>query len=137
MMISTKGRYALRVMIDIAQNGGEAPVSLHDVAKRQEVSIKYLEAIISMLVKAGFVDGFRGKSGGYLLKRAPEEITVKEIIETTEGTTAPVACTGTDCPRHSECLTAPLWNELDKMIGDYLKNITLKDVMEGKINRNI
>ena len=93
MMISTKGRYALRVMIDIAQNGGEAPVSLHDVAKRQEVSIKYLEAIISMLVKAGFVDGFRGKSGGYLLQRAPEEITVKEIIETTEGTTAPVAAT--------------------------------------------
>ena len=137
MMISTKGRYALRVMIDIAQNGSDAPVSLHDVAKRQQISIKYLEAIISMLVKAGFVDSFRGKTGGYLLKKAPEKTTVREIIEVTEGTTAPVACTGENCPRHGECMTAPLWNELEKMIGDYLENITLKNVIDGDINRNI
>jgi len=134
MMISTKGRYALRVMIDIAENGASAPVSLHDVANRQQISIKYLEAIISMLVKAGFVDSFRGKTGGYMLKKAPDEITVKEIIEVTEGTTAPVACTGVNCPRHSECMTAPLWNELEKKIGEYLENITLKNVIDGELN---
>ena len=134
MMISTKGRYALRVMIDIAQNGGNAPVSLHDVAKRQEISVKYLEAIISTLVKAGLVEGFRGKAGGYKISRAPEEITVKEIIEVTEGTTAPVACTGENCPRHAECLTAPLWIELEKLIGGYLEHVTLRNVIDGDIN---
>ena len=137
MMISTKGRYALRVMVDIAQSGGDAPVSLRDVAKRQEISVKYLEAIISTLVRAALCESFRGKTGGYKLARAPEDITVKEIIEATEGTTTPVECAGDACPRQSGCPTAKLWSELDRVVGDFLAGVTLRDVIDGNIHRNI
>ena len=137
MMISTKGRYALRVMVDIAQSGESAPVSLRDVAERQEISVKYLEAIISTLVKAELCESFRGKAGGYKLARAAEDITVKDIIEATEGTTVPVECAGSACPRQSGCVTAPLWSELDKVVENFLGSVTLKDVIDGKIDRNI
>lgn len=137
MLISTKGRYALRVMVDIALSGGGAPVSLRDVAERQEISVKYLEAIISTLVKADLVESFRGKAGGYKLARTESDITVKDIIEATEGTTVPVECAGNACPRQSGCVTAPLWSELDGVVKSFLGGVTLKDVMDGNINRNI
>lgn len=137
MLISTKGRYALRVMVDITLNGGGMPVSLRDVAERQEISVKYLEAIISTLVKAELVESFRGKAGGYKLAREADDITVKDIIEATEGTTVPVECAGGACPRQSGCVTAPLWSELDRVVDDFLNGVTLKDVINGNINRNI
>lgn len=134
MMVSTKGRYALRVMIDVAENGKNAPVSLHDVAKRQEISIKYLEAIISLLVKAGFVESFRGKAGGYKLFRAPKDYNVRELLELTEGTLAPVACVDGGCPRSEKCPTVALWRNLDGVIGRYLDGISLQDVIDGNLN---
>ena len=133
MMISTKGRYALRVMIDIAKCGGEAPVSLRDIAERQNISMKYLEAIIAMLNKAGFVESYRGKAGGYKLARAPKDYTANEILVLTEGTLAPVACIDSGCERSRECVTLPLWQKLDSVIEGYLGGVTLEDIINGKI----
>ena len=132
MMISTKGRYALRIMIDIAQNEGEAPVSLSDVAKRQGLSIKYIESIIAMLNKAGFVESYRGKAGGYKLSRAPEDYTVQQILVITEGTLAPVMCLDGSCERSQDCITLPLWKNLDGLIEKYLGAISLRDLLDGK-----
>lgn len=137
MMISTKGRYALRVMIDIAENSKNAPVSLREVSERQEISMKYLESIIAMLNKAGYVESYRGKSGGYTLSRSPEKYNMRELLELTEGTLAPVACIDSGCPRSEKCTTVALWEGLDKVIGNYLDGITLQDVMSGNINKNI
>ena len=132
MMISTKGRYALRVMTDLALHSG-GYISLSDIAERQEVSLIYLEAIISSLNKAGFVESQRGKSGGYMLKRKPEEYTLKEILEATEGELVPVNCaclTGDgDCKRAELCPTMPVWQKLEKLISDYLDSVTLKDLL--------
>lgn len=136
MMISTKGRYALRIMIDLAENGGEERyISLKDVANRQEISMKYLEMIVSLLHKGGFVESLRGKSGGYKLSKKPEEYSVESILKVTEGTLKPVHCLdeGADqCERAKKCKTLPLWKNLDHLIDDYLKTVTLKDLMEGK-----
>lgn len=137
MMISTKGRYALRVMIDIAENGKTAPVSLREVSERQDISMKYLESIIAILNKAGYVESYRGKSGGYTLSRSTSEYNMRELLELTEGTLAPVACVDNGCPRAEKCTTVALWESLDKVIGNYLDSITLQDVMNGNINRNI
>lgn len=134
MMISTKGRYALHVMIDLAQNDKDGPVSLRDIAKRQSISMKYLEMIVAMLNKAGFVESFRGKSGGYRLKRPPSEYTMQSLLELTEGTLAPVSCIEGGCPNSKGCITLPLWERLDAIIGDYLGKITLKDVLDGNVN---
>lgn len=132
MMISTKGRYALRVMADLASHNDEY-VSLCDISKRQEVSLKYLEAIISSLNKAGLVESRRGKSGGYRLKMSPEEYTVKKILEVTEGELIPVNCTcitdKENCKRAKTCPTMPIWQKLDKLISDYLDSVTLKDLV--------
>lgn len=132
MMISTKGRYALRVMTDLALHG-DGYIPLSDIAARQEVSLKYLEAIISSLNKAGFVESQRGKSGGYKLSKKPEQYTLKEILEATEGELVPVNCaciTGEgDCKRAELCPTMPVWQKLDKIIYDYLESVTLKDLL--------
>ena len=112
MMISTKGRYALQVMLDLAQQCPDAYISLHDISQRQAVSMKYLEAIVAMLNKAGMVESRRGKSGGYRLTRAPEDYTVGAVLKLTEGTLAPVACMDQHpnrCERCRECLTLPVW----------------------------
>lgn len=135
MMISTKGRYALQIMIDLAQNGNGGPVSLRDVAERQKISMKYLEAIVAMLNKEGFVSSFRGKAGGYVLARNPEEYSMREILELTEGTLAPVSCVDGGCPCEKECLTIPLWQNLDEVIGNYLNGVTLKDIIDGNVKR--
>lgn len=133
MMISTKGRYALHVMIDLAQNSEGNPVSLKDVAARQNISMKYLEMIVAMLNKAGFVESFRGKTGGYKLAKDPSQYTMQSILELTEGTLAPVSCVEGGCPNSEGCITMPLWLKLDGVIGDFLGKITLDDVLNGRI----
>ena len=132
MMISTKGRYALRVMIELAQRQEEGYISLKEVAQNQEISEKYLEAIMKNLVTAGLAVGMRGKGGGYRLNKAPEKYTVTEILELTEESLAPVSCLENDaepCSRASECRTLGMWKGLDQLIRNYFDNITLADLI--------
>ena len=139
MLISTKGRYALRVMIDLAERQTEGYIPLKEVAERQEISEKYLESIIKLLVKADLLSGLRGKGGGYRLTKAPDEYTVGSILRLTEESLAPVSCleAGADvCPRMTKCRTLPLWQGLDKVIRDYLENVTIADLMKHKPESN-
>lgn len=136
MMISTKGRYALRVMLDLAEHGKENYVSLKDVAQRQNISMKYLEMIVSVLNKGNMVKSQRGKAGGYQLSKMPSEYTVGEIIKLTEKTLAPVMCleeNADTCQRAGECVTLPLWKKLDSMINGYLNSVTLEDLLQRNI----
>ena len=131
-MISTKGRYALRVMIDLAEQGGESWIPLKDIAARQEISKKYLEIIVKDLVQGKLIIGVSGKGGGYKLKRKPEEYTVGEIIERMEGTLSSVACLaepGMVCPRRETCPTLPLWTEFDRMVRDFFYGKKLSDLI--------
>ena len=128
MMISTKGRYALRVMIDLAESGPEEYVPLKEIADREEISRKYLENIMTVLSKAGLVDAIHGKGGGYRLNRRPEDYTWAEILNLTEGTLAPVSCMENgqcSCDRTQDCRTKPIWTELDNLIQNYLESVTL------------
>lgn len=137
MMISTKGRYALRVMIDLAQNDRGEYISLKDVAQRQGISMKYLEMIVSLLHKGHMVESQRGKAGGYRLIREPSKYTVEEILKLTEGTLAPVNCLESDtnsCERAKNCITLPLWKKLDDVIGNYLNSVTLQDLLDGNVS---
>ena len=132
MLISTKGRYALRVMVDLAEHPSEGFIPLKVIAQRQEISEKYLENIIKLLVKARLLNGLRGKGGGYQLTRAPEEYTVGAILRLTEDSLAPVVCLEENaavCSRMAECRTFPLWQGLDKVISEYLDSVTLADLM--------
>lgn len=132
MLISTKGRYALRVMIDLAEHQSDGFIPLKVIAERQEISEKYLENIIKLLVKAKLLNGLRGKGGGYQLTKAPEQYTVESILRVTEDSMAPVACLepGAEaCPRALECRTLSMWQGLDKLITEYFTNITLTDLM--------
>ena len=134
MLISTKGRYALRVMIDLAEHQAEGFIPLKVIAERQEISEKYLESIIKLLVKAKLLNGLRGKGGGYQLTRAPEQYTVGSILRLTEESLAPVACLedgAASCPRMASCRTLPLWQGLNKVINDYLDNVTLADLVQS------
>ncbi|MBO4411856.1 MAG: Rrf2 family transcriptional regulator [Lachnospiraceae bacterium] len=131
-MISTKGRYAIRVMIDIAENENGSHVPLKDIAARQELSKKYLEIIVKDLVAGGLVQGASGKGGGYKLCRKPEEYTVGEILDLMEGTISPVAClagTANECPRRSICQTLPMWLEYDRLVHDFFYGKKLSDLM--------
>lgn len=133
MLISTKGRYALRVMIDLAEHQTDDFISLKGIAERQEISEKYLESIIRMLVKAKVLESLRGKGGGYRLKKAPDQYTVGSILRLTEESLAPVSCLeeGADtCPKQAKCRTLPLWKGLDKVIHEYLEGVTVADLME-------
>ena len=128
MMVSTKGRYALRVMIDLAEHNTGEYIPLSGIAQRQDISAKYLESIIAVLAREGFVHGLRGKGGGYKLTRQPEKYTVGSILKLTEGTLAPVACLDNGslpCERAAECRTLPMWHQLDKLIDDFFEGITL------------
>ena len=132
MLISTKGRYALRVMIDLVEHQSEGYVPLKEIAERQEISEKYLESIIKILVKAKMLDGLRGKGGGYKLTRAPEQYTVGSILRLTEDSLAPVSCLengAVPCARAAECRTLPMWQGLDKVINEYLDGILLSDLV--------
>ena len=134
MLISTKGRYALRVMIDLAEHQTEGFIPLKVIAERQNISEKYLESIIKLLVKAKLLNGVRGKGGGYKLTKAPEQYTVGSILRLTEDSLAPVDCLeqgASVCPRMAECRTLPLWQGLGKVINDYLDNITVADLLDS------
>ena len=131
-MISTKGRYALRVMIDLAQQPEGRPVPLKEIAARQEISKKYLEIIMKDLVDGKLVKGSSGKGGGYILLRKPEEYPIGEIVEQMEGSLAPVACLqeGSEpCPRYAECATIGLWSELDSLVHDFLFSKKLSELI--------
>ena len=133
MKISTRGRYALRLMIDLAQNKEQGNISLKDVAKRQEISIKYLEQIATPLIRAGLIKSVRGAQGGYSLTRDMNKYTAKDILVAVEGPIACVACLETEpnqCPRYSECLTLPFYKGLNKVITDYLESYTLEDLAD-------
>lgn len=137
MLISTKGRYALRVLIDLAEQPGDTFVPLKEIAQRQEISEKYLESILRILVKAEVLTGVRGKGGGYRYTRPPEEYTVGSILRYTEDSLAPVACLDgkeRDCTRKEDCRTLGLWIGLDKVIQEYLDNITLADLTKDGDN---
>ena len=134
MMISTKGRYALRFLADIAEHQADGFVPLKDVAARQEISEKYLEIVVKELVRGGLLDAMRGKGGGYRLRRLPEEYSLKSVLELMEGPLAPVACLGPGqetCPRKKDCRTLPVWQGLDQVISDYLEQYTLADLCGG------
>ncbi|MCR5090988.1 MAG: Rrf2 family transcriptional regulator [Oscillospiraceae bacterium] len=138
MMISTRGRYALRILTDIAEHQADSYVPLKESAGRQDISEKYLESIVNILVKSGFIEGVRGKGGGYRLSRLPEQISVYDVLLTTEGSMAPVACLqegAKECGRISLCPTLPIWNGLNDLVTDYLKRYTVKDLMKQETDR--
>ena len=130
MLISTRGRYALRVMVDLAEHRAQGYIPLKEIAERQEISEKYLESIVVLLVKARMLDGVRGKGGGYRLTREPDTYTVGSVLRLTEKTLAPVPCIGTEgCARAAECRMLPLWQGLDRVITEYLDGFTIEDLM--------
>lgn len=133
MKISTKGRYALRMMLDLAAHQGDGYVALKDIAQRQEISKKYLEQIVPMLSKSDILRTTRGYQGGYRLARRPGDYTARDILRLTEGSLAPVACLDCEvntCPRSANCPTLPLWQGLDRVIEDYLAGVTLQDLID-------
>ena len=134
MLISTKGRYALRVMLDLAENSQGKLIPLKDITERQNISKKYLESIMAILSKAGFVEAMHGKGGGYRLSKEPKEYKVGDILCLTEGSLAPVTCVEEKdhhCPRADACKTLPLWTGLDKTIREYLDSVSLEDILQG------
>lgn len=138
MKISTKGRYALRMMLDIAQHQDESFVTLKDIAQRQAISKKYLEQIALQLTQSGMLRAMRGHQGGYRLVKAPREYTVIQILKITEGSMVPVACMEQDpnqCERCSFCPTLPIWQGLDRVIQEYLGSITLQDILDRSEGR--
>ena len=133
MKISTKGRYALRMMIDLAQNNNGLPVSLKDIAARQGISDKYMEQIVSVLNKAGYVKSIRGAQGGYLLRKDPKEYTAGMILRLTEGSLAPVACVEDEeivCERVETCATVELWKRINNAINNVVDHVTLQDLVD-------
>ena len=133
MIVSTKGRYALRVMVGLAMKDSGEYVPLKEIAEEEDISQKYLESIMSTLSKAGFVDAVHGKGGGYRLNRPAEAYTVGSILKLTEGNLSPVTCTSQGCSRPTCCKAMPMWERLEKMIDDFFEGITLADLLkEGK-----
>ena len=133
MIVSAKGRYALRVMVHFAQRGGGEFIPLKEIAESEGISQKYLESIMATLSKAGFVDAVQGKGGGYRLNRAPEEYTVGSVLKLTEGGLSAVSCTTqgpTACSRTQCCQTKPMWERLDKMIDEFFEGITIADLLK-------
>ena len=132
MIVSTKGRYALRVMVCFAQRGRDEYIPLKEIAEAEGISQKYLESIMTVLSKAGFLDAVHGKGGGYRLNRDPREYTVGSILKLTEGSLATVSCTAqgaSACSRTTCCTTLPMWERLDKMVEEFFEGITLADLL--------
>ncbi|MDY2841229.1 MAG: Rrf2 family transcriptional regulator [Candidatus Borkfalkiaceae bacterium] len=137
MTVSTRGRYALRVLTDLAEHNGDNYIPLKDIVARQEISQKYLESIMADMTKSGFLDGQHGKGGGYKLKRSPDEITVFEVLQTTEGDMAPIACLSAaakPCARAAECRTLPMWEKFYEITRDYFSGITIADLAQTDLN---
>ena len=133
MKITTKGRYALRIMVDLAQHQSDAFTPLKEISERQDISEKYSEMIISLLGKAGLVFSSRGKGGGYKLAKAPEKYSVGSVLKATEGSLAPVTCLElpeNTCPNADQCQTLPMWRELDRRIDEYLESVSLADLVK-------
>ena len=133
LKISTKGRYALRMMLDLAIHRSDGFIALKDIADRQDISKKYLEQIVPLLNKAGLLRTNRGYQGGYALSKTPDQYTVGEILRVTEGNLCPVTCLQypvNECPRASECITLPVWEGLYKAINNYLDSVTLQDIID-------
>lgn len=133
MIVSTKGRYALRVMVRFAQLGREEYIPLKEIAEKEGISQKYLESIMTVLSKAGFLDALHGKGGGYRLNREPKAYTVGSILKLTEGSLNAVSCTSQGaaaCSRTECCETKPMWDKLDKMIDEFFEGITLEDLLK-------
>lgn len=136
MMISTRGRYALRVMIDLAENEGEGYIPMKIIAARQNISLKYLERILPVLTKNKMIEGVQRKGGGYKLTAPPQEYRIGDILRLTEGGLAPVACLGCDakpCERMESCRTLPMWSKLHDLINEYLDSVTLADLMNHNV----
>ena len=136
MMVSTKGIYALRIMLDLSQHIDEGYISLARISEREGISVKYLEAIVAILNKAGMVESLRGKEGGYRLTKQPQEYTVASIVKLTEHSIAPVSCLESktnSCEHAYHCLTLPMWKKLEGIIDEYLESVTLLDLLEGNI----
>ncbi len=134
MMISTRGRYALRVMIDLGERDGQGFVALREISERQDISEKYLESIVKRLVKNGLVVGIRGKNGGYKLAKKPSEYTVAEILTAAEEVLAPVACLScgeNTCERAKSCKTLPMWRKLQGVVTEFFDDITLQDLISS------
>lgn len=135
MIVSTKGRYAMQMLLDLARNEGDGYVSLKGIAERQGISLKYLEQIVMLLGRGTIVQASRGYQGGYRLARKPDEISIGEVLQLTEGSMAPVSCMQTEqnsCERCDDCDMLPVWEGFGKVINDYLDGITLQDVLDGK-----
>ena len=133
MLISSRGRYALRVMIDLAEHDDGAYIPMKEVAQRQDISLKYLERILPILVSAKLVEGLHGKGGGSRLTRSPEDYRISEVLRLTEGDLAPVAClecNAEKCKRTAECRTLPMWMELNRRVNEYLDSVTIADLMK-------
>ena len=133
MIVSTKGRYALRVMVDLAEHNNDERIPLKEIADRQQISQKYIEAIMTILSKNGFVDATHGKGGGYKLNKKPQDYKVGDILRLTEGSLSPVACLekgAPECPRKDMCRTLPLWTKLDDLVENYLDSVTIADLMK-------
>lgn len=133
MIVSTKGRYALRVMVSFAQRSRDEYIPLKEIAEAEGISQKYLESIMTVLSKAGFVDAVHGKGGGYRLNRSPEEYTIGSILKLTEGSLSAVSCTtqgASACSRTECCQAKPMWDKLDQMIDDFFEGITLADLLK-------
>lgn len=136
MKVSTKGRYALRIMADLAMNDNGEYIRLKDIAERQSLTLKYMEQIMPLLTKAGYLKSYRGNNGGYMLARKPEEYTAGEILRTTEGSLSPIACiedTPNRCPRKDYCTTLSFWEGMGKVIDEYVDGITLADIVKNEI----
>lgn len=136
MKISTKGRYALRLMLDLAQNESGGYIPLKEVAERQNITVKYLEQIVTLLSRAGCIKGIRGNSGGYKLSKPAENYRIGDILRAAEGSLIPVACLAespNQCPRNKDCLTLPFWQGLNKTINEYVDHFTLADLLNDKV----
>lgn len=135
MLVSTRGRYALCMLVDLAEHQTEGYIPLSDIAERQGISGKYLESILKSLVKARYLIGLRGKGGGYRLGVSPEQLTVADVLKLTEGCMAPVACMdecAQPCPVASTCRTLPMWQEFDRMANNFFSGITIADLMRSE-----
>ena len=133
MIVSTRGRYALRVLVEMAEHSSDERIPLKEISEKQGISQKYMESIMTLLSKNGFVDAIHGKGGGYMLNRKPEEYRIGDILRLTEGTLAPVAClekNAEQCPKQNVCRTVGMWRKLDELIETYLDSVTIADLMK-------
>ncbi len=136
MLVSTRGRYAIRMVLELSTHGEDEKVSLSELSEKQDISLKYAESIVALLVKEGILESYRGKFGGYRLSRPASDISVGEILKLTEDSLAPVACLDCKpnrCPKKRKCRTLPMWSRLNDIISDYLFSVSIEDIRNGNV----